>query len=725
MMWTRRLSGFGVAAPASLLAFCGHAAIAADTGPPPSVDTLAPIEVTAQKMAPPEIHGRRDYDLAHDLQAITGTAADVLNEIPSVDVDADGVVSLRGDTHVTILIDGKPAAQIAGAAAADGLFQLPANEIVRIEVMTNPPAQYKAEGAAGVINIITRKARATTPSSQLLANVGNDERYNLGASGNAQAGRFSLSGVLGLRQDDRQRDVRDRRTALDPATGQPVQSAESVAEHIRRLTPSGKATLDVALDPDDSLTLGFSHRERQGRRHFDQFDSSGLPGAAPDALSLRASAGREWRLDGGQTLEFDHRFAAPGETLRVTLQRAVFREREHYDYLDTDILPPAAPTRDTLDLALDLVTTEAGIDYTLPLAAGRDLKLGYDFEDDSNSFANGGATIDPLTGLPVTNPVLTNAFHYLQRVHAAYGSVTAVQGEWSMQAGLRLERTLATYPQVTGDAAIDHRYAGLYPSLHVERSLSDQVTASLALSRRLTRPDPEALDPFVDHQDTQNLRAGNANLRPQDTRAIELGIERNTKPLDLALTGYLRQNHDSVTDVTQVVSAEVVLVTKANLPSDRSEGLEFSLKGRPSKRWSYGLSGNLFDSQIDAVALGAPGLQSTRGVNGKANLDFRPTPADTWQVSASRSDRRLTPQGTIGSLNLVNFGLKHQFRDNLYAVLTVSDLFGGQVLRRSVDTAVLTDRYQRTQIGRIAYLGVVYHAGGLKARKPEAFDYDQ
>jgi outer membrane receptor for ferrienterochelin and colicin len=195
--------------------------------------------------------------------------------------------------------------------------------------------------------------------------------------------------------------------------------------------------------------------------------------------------------------------------------------------------------------------------------------------------------------------------------------------------------------------------------------------------------------------------------------------------LNYGFTGYLRRNRNSVTDVTQVLSPEVVLITKANLPKDTSSGLEVMANGYVMPRLSYGLSGNLFYSQIDAIALGAPGVKSTAGINAKANLDYRPTTNDTAQLSFSRSDKRLTPQGYVSAINLVNMGYKHQIRANLSAVVTVSDIFNGQIFRRFVSTPTLTDSYQREQVGRIAYIGVIYTFGAPKKNKAGGFEYDQ
>jgi outer membrane receptor for ferrienterochelin and colicin len=179
-----------------------------------------------------------------------------------------------------------------------------------------------------------------------------------------------------------------------------------------------------------------------------------------------------------------------------------------------------------------------------------------------------------------------------------------------------------------------------------------------------------------------------------------------------------------VTDVTQVVSEAVVLTTKVNLPKDTAQGLEFSVDGHLTSRLSFALSGNLFHDEIDATSLALTGLKVTTGLNAKASLDYHPTSADTAQLSFTRSDKRLTPQGYIGAIDLVNLGFKHQIRTNLAGVLTVSDVFNGQILRRFVGTPELSDRFERAQVGRIAYVGIVYTFGAPKKAK-SGFDYSE
>jgi len=189
------------------------------------------------------------------------------------------------------------------------------------------------------------------------------------------------------------------------------------------------------------------------------------------------------------------------------------------------------------------------------------------------------------------------------------------------------------------------------------------------------------------------------------------------------LTGYYRRNRDSMTDVTEYLGNGLSLTTKTNLPRSDSAGLEFSATGHLLPKLGYSLSGNAFYAQIDATALGYPGLKSTTGVNLKAKLDYRPTAADSAQVSFTRTDKRLTPQGSISATNIVNLGYKHTLTPALAAVATVSDLFDGQRYQRLVSTPTLTQVYARSVVGRISYIGITYTVGVTMQEKQPNFDY--
>lgn len=233
------------------------------------------------------------------------------------------------------------------------------------------------------------------------------------------------------------------------------------------------------------------------------------------------------------------------------------------------------------------------------------------------------------------------------------------------------------------------------------------------------------MNPYVDHEYTPNLQAGNANLRPQFTQSYEVAYGYEGHGSSYGVTGYYRFNRDSVTDVTEYLGSGLSLTTKTNLPKSDSAGFELSANGHIARTLSYGLSGNLFYSQIDASALGIAGLQSTIGLNAKLKLDYRPTADDSAQVTATRTDKRLTPQGYVSAINIVNLGYKRQVLADLTATVTVSDAFDGQRYRRLAVSPSFTQEYRRTVIGRVLYLGFVYSFGSAAKGKQSNFEYDQ
>jgi outer membrane receptor for ferrienterochelin and colicin len=191
------------------------------------------------------------------------------------------------------------------------------------------------------------------------------------------------------------------------------------------------------------------------------------------------------------------------------------------------------------------------------------------------------------------------------------------------------------------------------------------------------------------------------------------------------MTGYYRLNRDSTTDVTVYTGNGFSLTTKANLPKNDSVGLELTASGHLAPKLGYSLSGNLFRSQIDATALGVPGLQSTSGVNAKLKLDYRPTARTSAQLTATRAGKRLTPQGYVSAVNIVNLGYRHQFDTGLTAIFTASDVFNGQHYERFASAPSFTAHYLRSVQGRVLYLGVLYTFGSGKKGKAESFDFDQ
>jgi len=709
---------------AAALAAAASAAAAEPEGPakPPPASTIT---VTGKVRPQQTLIDRKVYKVSGELSAGTASAAELLNMLPSVEVDVDGNLSLRGDRNVLILIDGKPSAQLTGSGAGDALLQFPASMIERIEIMTTAPAQYRSEGTGGVINIVTKKAKADGSSAAAQASLGTKLRSVLGVSGSTSRGDLSLSGGLGLRRDVRRRVVDSTLVTPDPASSGSLTATQHLDELARRWLPSARGALSWQLNSTQSVDADFNARRRTGERHFDQANSTLGADGSLQQRTTRYSAGHDTDLASEQSLRWRWAALDAAHTLDLSWHRTADAERENYTYTNTGIVPAAGLSTDHLSVNHDLGTVDWTADYTHTLESGAQWKLGVALTQNRGAFFDTGDKVDPISGVPVSNPNITNRYEYSGRIDALYLSWQHSLPWASVVAGLRTEHTVVEGLQVTTGERDHQDFRGWYPSLRAEHWIDPQTSLSLGYGKRLSRPDPASLNPFVDHQDIHNLRAGNSHLLPQETQALELRYRREAAAWNFDVTGYERHHRNSVTDIVQVLSADVALATKANLPKSQTRGLEFTVDGSATSQWGYRFSGNAYRSEIDATALGATGLQATTGLNLKATLDYKPSATDTAQVNLSRVGRRLTPQGSIAPVNLVNLGVRHQIDGQTAFVATISDVFNGQRQLRTLVTPALSQTYLRTQPGRIFFFGLNFNfGGGVKKGKASGFDYD-
>jgi len=688
--------------------------------PPLSPTTVQDVTVTARRPKVQALIDRKVYAVSSDLQAATGSAADVLNQIPSVDVDADGMASLRGDPNVTILIDGKPAAALTGAAGGMTLLNLSAADIDRIEVMPNPPSRYKAEGSAGVINIITRKTHTRGVSGTLRVNVGSEGRYNLGADIANNTGKWRLSAGVALRHDVRHRITTDQYTETEPQTGVPTPSIGRMDQHVHRLTPEFKAAADYQASKTRSFGASFDVSDLSGHRAFDQTDTNGLLGAPTYSSALIHTDGHESYVSDSEDIHFSQTLGAAGDTLNLALRRSGVQPDVYETF---SALSAGSSTVDDLRIGRTYVKGELSADYDRPVGRSGDLKLGYDLEADDDVFDNQGDNLDPVTGQAALDPATTYQFRYGQTVHALYGEYTAETGPWSFDAGLRAEAARSDWLLVTGNIPGARDDFGLYPSLHLDRSFGADDKVTLSVSRRVTRPDPDELNPFVDYQNIYSLSSGNPNLKPEESWSTEIGYTHSQGGQTFTLTPYFHDYRNSSYFISTPLGGGVILYTSENLPHSESAGLEFSLDGKLATSLGYSMSGKAYWLQFDARALGATGLASAEGLDLKASLDWKPTPANTLQASFSRTGERLTVDGRLGAVDLVNFGYRRQIRKDLALVATLSDAFDGLRLTRYLVSPDLVENYARYQPGRVAMIGVIYTFGGAGRARKSDFDY--
>jgi outer membrane receptor protein involved in Fe transport len=709
--------------------------VQAQTAPAaPQAPAKAPAPSGATKDAPTAVEGvtitsdstamrtsidRRSYSVANDLSAKTGSIADALRNIPSVEVDVQGNVSLRGDANVTIMIDGKPSGMFSGDGKADALQSLPADQIDRVEVMTNPSAAYRPDGSAGIINLITKKTQKPGVNGTARLNVGPNGRYNGGVSATRREGKLTLSGDAGYRHDTQKGVQEIDRAALDRASGQFLLSRFDADQDNK----GGALTLRGGADYDLDKQNRLSGEVRLRRWDFDStmletYSARDAQGGVSRAYT-RTSDADITRDNKSVSADWRRQMKGADHVLTTHL------EHEITDFSrDSNALlrnTPGANVYETQGFGIDQTRTNLKVDYSKPLPNDVKLKTGVDIEWASNDYDNRGATGAAPTALTI-DPSRTNRFLYDQDVYAAYVTYERPFGDFTVQGGLRAEQVQIDTNQLTSGQKNQNDYFRLYPTLHMGYTVSQSQTLNANYSRRVQRPGAQDLNPYEVYLDPFNYRAGNPDLKPQITDSFELGWQYRKGQAYYLATAYFRDTRDSVTDVVVDRGGGVLLTSRANLGKSRAGGLELVANGRLSPKLTYNLSGNLFWNEIDAGNLGFAGNRSGTAVSGRANMNWQATPKDFFQLNAFSSGKRLTPQGYREPFKMVNLGYRRKVNDKLSLVVTATDALDSFEDVTVVDTPTLRDRTRRSANVRSVFFGFSYAFGGGKPR-PEQFDF--
>jgi outer membrane receptor protein involved in Fe transport len=683
-------------------------------------------EVTARRETFSNSIDRKVYNLGADIQGVSGSASDLLQNVPSVQVDVDGNVSLRGDSNVLILIDGKPSPLMSTTNRADALAQMPADSIERIEVVTNPSAQYKPDGTAGIINIALKHKHNPGYSGVLRVSAGNEGRGNFALNANYNSGKYNVYGMISARLDDRPRFAWETRSHLDPTSNTFITTIQDSVEHSRPLTRLVQLGTDYAVDKDTKLgaTVSYNYRTFHRTGSISNLTQAADGTTTSDYDRLRTDP--EWQKTVELGTTYQHSFADPGREISLELKRDRHWEQEDNQYTNIYRTPLTAPSFDDTLIKPTETGTELTADYSMPMADFSKLDAGYAGEWNKDDMDFRGGYLDPASGLWLVDTTRTNRFIYRDAIHAVYATYGRPIGQFGILGGIRLEEANIDTNQVTSQLADKNEYFRLYPTLHLSYNLTDTGQLQLNYSHRVHRPESDDFNPFPEYQDPYNLRAGNPKLRPEETHSIETGYQYKKDDTTYLAAIYFRDTYHAFTTVTKYIDSVTLLTTQENLASNRSGGLEFAATRPLGSRVSLNFSSNVFYSEIDAANLGFAGNRSTIAWDAKLNVDWHITKNDVIQLNSNYSAKRLTPQGYRLPTYVANLGLRHDFKSrNMAFVLTVSDLFDSLRERTIINTPTLRDDITRRRSSRIIYAGFVYSFGtSAKKRKDDALQFD-
>ena len=694
---------------------------------------LKEVTVTAQKSQIQLGIDKKSFNVEQSLVSQGGSATDLLANVPSVQVDVDGNLSLRGSTSVRVLINGKPSA-LTGGNIADILQSIPASSIETIEVITNPSSKYDAEGQSGIINIVLKKNVQKGFTGSASASVGTQNTYNGNFNIAYQNSKVNVYANYSYRKGTRIGDGFSDKTTIADTINQTQNQTQN-----QSFTFTGqniRGGIDINLDP--KTTLGFS--TNVNIRDRDRFQNGATLITKNGTLLQRinqnnSSIGSGTNLD--FNIDFDHKYKKKGEELTANINYGTDKNN-NFDNLFSEYYDFSAPSY--LRTQQNNTTIGTGknwniqADYTLPLANG---KLEAGVRSNINN-SDGNYVVDTLnntSGGFDYNPFLSNRFIYKENINAAYTNYQHQFGNFGLQVGLRLEDSHIR-TSLIDSVTVPHKqdYFRVYPSVFLTDKLSENQTLQLSYSRRVSRPRDRQLSPFIDQSDKLNYQQGNPDLRPEDTHSFELSYINYWKSLTLTSSLYYRLTNGAIQRITTPLSPtniDTTLTTFENIKSASNAGYELIAKVSPSAAIDVTANLNVYYRHIDGDA--ALGLATTSGYawNGNLTGNLKPFKKLGFQIRGDYQGPQVIPQGKMRAMYGVDGGVKYDITKTLSLSGNVRDIFNTRKFRSDID--INTPFFASNQVSerrfstRTAIFTLSYRFGnnGIPQKRKEKKDNQQ
>lgn len=627
---------------------------------------LEGIEVTAERAAVRMEVDRTVFNARNLPSAAGGNATDVLRNVPSVDVDADGQVSVRGSSNVVIQINGRPA-PFRGDALALFLKQLPAGTIDRVEVVPNPAAKYDPEGMSGIVNIVLRENTDLGLSAALTVAGSSSDRFNGSGTVGFQQGRLNLAGMYAVNSDLRRPTGTMERLSLSgPAAGETIlQDSRGVQESLGH-TVMGSA--DFRVRPSTTLSLQASGNAN-GNDGLTVNDFRLLAGSPVPGRAWASATGSARDLRSGDlTVGLRHAPARGRNELSVEARVNGNTDVSEARYGDASLAALRELTRSEASnressLQFDLTRTLGGLKIESGARAEERLM---DTDLSRVPFAAAGTT----TG--------ASAFDYQTRLYAGYAQASHGLGPANLQAGLRLEHADTRFDLTTLGESYEKRYTSLYPSAAALLDLGAGRSVRLGFSRRVQRPRTGQLNPFPLQDDSLSLMVGNPSLLPQYTNSFDLTLQATGTAGTLQLAPFRRVTTNLIRHFKTVDAVTGVSTTTfRNFDRSSQWGVDATATGRLGGRLSGMLGGNVAQVNTSAENLQAGLGSSALAWSVRSNASFRLTPATDLQAFVMYRAPMKIEQGRMRAFMVSNVSVRQRVLDGKGdVVLRVSDPLG-------------------------------------------------
>ncbi|NNE31015.1 MAG: TonB-dependent receptor [Winogradskyella sp.] len=695
------------------------------------VESLDEVEIIAERTTVEIKLDKKVYNIGKDLTTAGGTVSDALNNVPSVAVDIDGAISLRGNENVRILINGKPSA-LAGFGDSNVLSQLPADAIERVEVITSPSARYDAEGTAGILNIILRQKETLGFNGAFNLTVGNPDNLGLNASINYRTEQFNLFTNIGWRYFDAPRNSFNDITYFDRDINGTLTAPEyrriREDQEVERLNRNYNANIGMEYFLDESSSITGSIFYRLGSdADLSLNESERFNDGAIVEETLRREKETEQDNSYQISINYVKRFGEDSDHKLTADFQFENDDEEGFTFLNEEYITTAQTDPEPFQIEQEFTVEDQKeylfqADYVLPLGEDSRFEAGYrgTFENQVTDYRLEQENIQ--TGQLVVNDTITNVFDYDENVNAVYTQYGSKFGKFSFLLGLRLEHT-----QLKGDidsrltneelveafgfpiqTKFDNNYLGLFPTLNLIYELSgndsdSEESVTLGYNRRINRPRGWFINPFPSRSSRTNIFQGNPNLQPAFSSAFDLGYLKRWDKLTLTTSVYYQYETNSFERVQENTGQQttdgidIIRTIPINLSTNQRTGAELGILYNPEKWLRLNSSFNFFQFETDGAFNGVD--YSAKNTSWFARFSSKVTlPGKVdWQTNAFYRGARQDAQSDTQGLFSIDLAFSKELLENKLTIsANVRDLLNSRK-RQSTTTTDFFTRYNESQ----------------------------
>ncbi len=683
------------------------------------VTTINEVQITAERSTVEIKLDKRVYTIGNDMMVKGGTISDVLDNVPSLSVDSEGNVALRGNQSVTILIDGRPS-NLAGSNVAEVLRLLPADSVDKVEVITNPSARYDAEGGGGIVNIILKKGKADGFNGSFSANTGTPDNHGIMANLNLRSTNFNLFSNFGYNYRKNPGNSFTNSRYLDADTNE-TSSFTNESRENERLRKGYNASFGMEWFLDKTLTWtnSVNFRRNTGGNITDTYYENFLADG-----SFR---NKTWRYNDQDSEDNNVQFSSSlikkfnedGHELKVDASVSKNMDDDSAVINNTTVAgittSPNTFERTLNDQSEDRALLQA--DYVLPFGKNSRFEAGYRGSFTTLETDARAERLDPDTNIWENNADFTNFVQYKEKVNALYAQYGSKINKFSYLLGLRWEDSNIDVNLLTTNDLNNKRYNNFFPSAFLTYEFSETSNVSISYSRRINRPRGRFLNPFSGLESNINVFRGNPDLNPSMTNAFDLGYLKRWSKLTLNTSAYLNITDDSYQFVRQIQGTTpegtpITLTTPINLAKEYRLGLEFNVNYNPFRWWRINSNLNFFRNEtkgdyffsytdpdtnevFDSYQnFNRTAFTWTSRINSKISLPWK----IDWQLNGNYEGPQNNAQGKRRGVASANTAIsKDILKDKGTIALNVQDIFNSRKMKIETDIPYQVQSYSEMQ----------------------------